>query len=280
MSVDCYVRMSTSQRAFLPGSDDREDEDTIEIQLSPAQYEVLVRAAEEAGLESAGIAMERATPEASPKAPAAHGQSSLAKTEPSEGKDTPLLGEAQTHASREPAPAPAGKTPPAAQPTATSVSPPAAAGKTPSAAKPPDALMPSALPAKGMAGLRSVARLYLTATGVAILLALSVTIAYQLGARARSAPLAPPVQVTEPVKSTPPAAADPLAPPVIEEPASTPVRFTNPFDPAEVFEFEPGTSDTEARDAVAALLLKRAQERQSSTLAHPKRPDPSLARRS
>ena len=46
-------------------------------------------------------------------------------------------------------------------------------------------------------------------------------------------------------------------------PAERPrVRFTNPFDASEVFEFPPGTSKTEAHDAVADLLLQRARDRQ------------------
>ncbi len=40
-----------------------------------------------------------------------------------------------------------------------------------------------------------------------------------------------------------------------------PVRFKNPFDASEVFEFSPGTTPVEARDAVAELLSQRAQER-------------------
>lgn len=40
-----------------------------------------------------------------------------------------------------------------------------------------------------------------------------------------------------------------------------PVRITNSFDKSEVFEFPPGTSESEARAAVADLLLKRATER-------------------
>jgi hypothetical protein len=65
---------------------------------------------------------------------------------------------------------------------------------------------------------------------------------------------------------------------VIEEAAARPVRFRNPFDSNEVFEFPPGTSYAEARDAVAAMLLKRAQERRSP--APPANPDdPSFAQR-
>ena len=43
--------------------------------------------------------------------------------------------------------------------------------------------------------------------------------------------------------------------------APPPVKFANPFDKKEVFEFPAGTSRAEARQKVAELLLKRAQER-------------------
>jgi hypothetical protein len=43
--------------------------------------------------------------------------------------------------------------------------------------------------------------------------------------------------------------------------AAPPVKFANPFDKKEVFEFPAGTSRAEARQKVAELLLKRAQER-------------------
>lgn len=42
------------------------------------------------------------------------------------------------------------------------------------------------------------------------------------------------------------------------------VRFTNPFDADEVFEFPAGTSESQARDAVADVLLKRAMSRQKT----------------
>lgn len=41
-----------------------------------------------------------------------------------------------------------------------------------------------------------------------------------------------------------------------------PVLFANPFDKNEVFEFPAGTSEAQARDAVAELLMERAMERQ------------------
>ena len=45
---------------------------------------------------------------------------------------------------------------------------------------------------------------------------------------------------------------------------SEPVRFANPFDADEVFEFPAGTTETQARDAVADVLLKRAISRQET----------------
>jgi hypothetical protein len=43
-----------------------------------------------------------------------------------------------------------------------------------------------------------------------------------------------------------------------------PMRFQNPFDPKEVFEFSPGTTEKAAREAVAEVLMKRALARQGS----------------
>ena len=73
-------------------------------------------------------------------------------------------------------------------------------------------------------------------------------------------------RAAEPHRSTPTATIDV---PVSTAPAATlpahpqqpPVRFTNPFDASEVFEFPPGTSETEARQAVAELLRQRARDR-------------------
>jgi hypothetical protein len=55
----------------------------------------------------------------------------------------------------------------------------------------------------------------------------------------------------------------PKAPP----PAPPTVKLVNPFDPSEVFEFPPGTSDDEARDSAAALLLERARQRLAGAAA-------------
>lgn len=47
----------------------------------------------------------------------------------------------------------------------------------------------------------------------------------------------------------------------LEVTLDVPLRFKNPFDASEVFEFPPGTTADEARVAVAGLLAQRAQER-------------------
>jgi hypothetical protein len=46
------------------------------------------------------------------------------------------------------------------------------------------------------------------------------------------------------------------------ESISPTVRIGNPFDASEVFEFSPGTSEAEARQSVAKILLQRARDRQ------------------
>lgn len=74
--------------------------------------------------------------------------------------------------------------------------------------------------------------------------------ATQVAAVAKPAPAPMPDWVAE--------SADPPA-----EPAPEPVRFTNPFDKTEVFDFPPGTTRAEAREAVAQLLLERAAARRA-----------------
>ena len=55
-----------------------------------------------------------------------------------------------------------------------------------------------------------------------------------------------------------------MPPPDLSTPAEPPVRFTNPFDASEVFDFPAGTSEDEARAAVATILLDRARTRMPS----------------
>ena len=64
-----------------------------------------------------------------------------------------------------------------------------------------------------------------------------------------------------------------VTPSVQAEPVyAEPVRLQNPFDKREVFEFPAGTSEQEARDAMADMLLKRAIDRQAAYDArHPRR---------
>lgn len=51
---------------------------------------------------------------------------------------------------------------------------------------------------------------------------------------------------------------------VIAATETAPVRFANPFDKDEVFEFPAGTTQDEARDAVADTLKTRATERRAA----------------
>jgi hypothetical protein len=58
-----------------------------------------------------------------------------------------------------------------------------------------------------------------------------------------------------------------VAPAGPAEPQGAPVRIKNAFDATEVFEFPPGTTESEAREAVAELLLSRARDRRVEGLA-------------
>lgn len=64
---------------------------------------------------------------------------------------------------------------------------------------------------------------------------------------------------------------------VAVKPPPPPVRFANPFDATEVFEFPAGTSKSAAREAVAKLLTERARGRRyllRAKRAHRHRPHP------
>ena len=50
-------------------------------------------------------------------------------------------------------------------------------------------------------------------------------------------------------------------------PAGEPLRVANPFDASEVFEFPAGTSEADAREAVAGFLIERATRR-GTVVAH------------
>lgn len=48
---------------------------------------------------------------------------------------------------------------------------------------------------------------------------------------------------------------------LLSEPVDEPLRVANPFDSSEIFEFPAGTSDADAREAIAGFLLDRATRR-------------------
>jgi len=56
------------------------------------------------------------------------------------------------------------------------------------------------------------------------------------------------------------------------EPVGAPVRVANPFDSSEIFEFPYGTSEADAREAIAGFLMERAVSR--GVTATRKRSDP------
>jgi hypothetical protein len=58
-----------------------------------------------------------------------------------------------------------------------------------------------------------------------------------------------------------------VAPAGPAEPQGAPVQIRNAFDATEVFEFPHGTTESEAREAVAELLLSRARDRRAEGLA-------------
>jgi hypothetical protein len=60
-------------------------------------------------------------------------------------------------------------------------------------------------------------------------------------------------------------AADPQQP--AESQPTPPVRFKNPFDRSEIFEFPAGTNLEDARQSVAGLLLQRARDRRHPRMA-------------
>jgi hypothetical protein len=140
----------------------------------------------------------------------------------------------------------------------------------------PDPAVTSVRPASGAGGKARFSR---AAIGVGIVAVCAVSAGIAWFARPTAAtPSAPPVErVPEPVPAPP--AVEPAATPAA--PHSTeikPVRFANPFDRGEVFEFPPGTSEAEARDAVADLLLKRARERLNPTSDASELPRPANSR--
>ena len=93
--------------------------------------------------------------------------------------------------------------------------------------------------------------------GVAVL---GIFVAFLWPASARHPP-APAVTSAAPLAEVVPVPAGPA------EPQGAPVRVENAFDATEVFEFPHGTTESEAREAVAERLLSRARDRRAEGLA-------------
>ncbi len=119
------------------------------------------------------------------------------------------------------------------------------------------------------AGATRLPRMGTFFAAVAVAAALLTAVIYLASAHIRRpdpvAPRAVSASAAAPVSVAP-------SPPAASTPAdATPVRFVNPFDRKEVFEFSPGTSEADARQAVAELLSERARERRSLLVKVPRR---------
>jgi hypothetical protein len=113
----------------------------------------------------------------------------------------------------------------------------------------PDAVVPAS---EYNSPSERTARIDFAANVTFAVVVLGVAVVFLWPASARH-PAAPAV-----VRIAPPAAVIPPAP---VEPQGAPVRIANAFDHTEVFEFPHGTTEPEARKAVAELLLSRARDR-------------------
>jgi hypothetical protein len=134
--------------------------------------------------------------------------------------------------------------------------------------KPPKPAPPVVVPAPATPAARPIGRRINSQlrgaliAGVVAIAAFMSTIAYVAVTRARPTDV-PVFTIPQLPRET---AAMPSPPLVVE-----PVKFSNPFDESEVFEFPAGTTETEARDAVATMLLQRAQERLDQAEARQRR---------
>ena len=142
-----------------------------------------------------------------------------------------------------------------------------AAGPAVSASQPQASLRP-AISNKGASPDMATQARHWPAGGVAAIVGVTVVLGtlVALGAIAQRTSeqkhLAAAVPAPAPVAATPVAPQPPPAP-------GEPVRFKNPFDHSEVFEFPPGTSPAEARQAVAELLMERARDRHVQFVERP-----------
>jgi hypothetical protein len=134
-----------------------------------------------------------------------------------------------------------------------------AEAKAPAVPKAPDPVRPDRRPPMSTLRFAILLGVVAAASGLATVLTyFATTHTEQPAPIATTIVFSPPA----PVIVAPPALPPAPSPPPQEAPA--PVRFANPFDRNEVFEFPAGTSRADARDAVEELLYERAQERQPS----------------
>jgi len=95
-----------------------------------------------------------------------------------------------------------------------------------------------------------------TAAVAVTMWAISSGITYLAIARAPASRMAEPQAISEALAAFPT--------PQVALPPEALVKFVNPFDATEIFEFPPGTSVADARDAVAEFLLNRARAREAA----------------
>lgn len=137
----------------------------------------------------------------------------------------------------------------------------------------PGSVQPAPTPLLQRAPARSATRfrIWPVALAAAVVGVAAVIAWWAVAQRSAPTPPAPAVRIQDPAPVVPP----PAPPP---EPQGPPVQVRNPFDATEIFEFPAGTSKTEARAAVAELLLQRARDRKSQPAGTPHRGTPRPAR--
>jgi hypothetical protein len=269
----CYrLRMTTHFFGNFPRIPEEEAEDTLEMELTPDQRLALLRAQEiDASASSAAAA---SALEAT--------QAIAVTTAELRAIEAQVASTAELPALQMPAQAPAAESPPPETQTPSAPVAQLRAVEEPVVAAAPSPALEAQTPAvEAIAPATAVserpivevpAKRWLTGPRLAIAAGIAgASILASVGGylRADRAPAPPPVVATSAPTQPPPAPAPAPTPASAElpQPASTPVqtapplRFRNPFDRSEVFEFPAGTTRVEARAAVAEILLERARER-------------------
>lgn len=214
-------------------ADDDPDDDTIEMELSPADMQRLSRAAEE----QQKVASEA---ESMP-----HAQSDV-------------MSAPQRH---EPPPNDLSATNAQERPMLTDPAPPQ---RVPPQQEPPDTAI--AAKRRPPRNVRSAAWGALTGAAGALIVVAAISSWSTADRTTQVVTTAPPPPAAAPVAATPPPAA--TAPQQAPQqtapiPEAPPVRIKNPFDKSEIFEFPPGTTLKEARHSVADVLMQRARDRKA-----------------